>query len=130
MFEQSIYQSVQRYRTLKSGKISTMPILILMPHSACNCRCIMCDIWKNNRNHQQLTEKDITALLFTIRKWRARQVVMSGGEALLNPAFFQLCALLKKQRVMITVLSAGLTLNRHAESIVSSTDELIVSLDG
>ena len=26
--------------------IEKLPILILFPHSRCNCRCIMCDIWK------------------------------------------------------------------------------------
>ncbi len=26
--------------------IESLPILTLFPHSRCNCRCVMCDIWK------------------------------------------------------------------------------------
>ena len=26
--------------------ITQLPIVILFPHSRCNCRCVMCDIWR------------------------------------------------------------------------------------
>ena len=88
MIFESIYKTYNRYRTLQTDKISSLPIVILMPHSACNCRCVMCDIWKGNQNLKQLTENDIGALLGTLKKFGTHQVVMSGGEALLNPNFF------------------------------------------
>jgi len=53
--------------------------VILMPHSACNCRCVMCDIWKGNHNLKQLTEEDITGLLTALKKFGTQQVLMSGG---------------------------------------------------
>ena len=59
MFTQTLSHTYKRYRTLQTDRISALPIVILMPHSACNCRCIMCDIWKDNKNLKQLTEKDI-----------------------------------------------------------------------
>ena len=90
MFNQSIYQTYKRYRTLQTDVISSLPIVILMPHSACNCRCVMCDIWKENKNLKQLTENDILDLLVSLKKLGTQQVLMSGGEALLNPNFFQL----------------------------------------
>ncbi len=96
MFSQSIYHTFQRYRTLKTHTIKALPIVILMPHSACNCRCVMCDIWKDNKNLKQLTEKDIEGLLDSLRKFGTRQVVMSGGEALLNQNFFRFCEILQK----------------------------------
>ena len=96
MFKQPIYQTYKRYRTLQTDIISTLPIVILMPHSACNCRCVMCDIWKDNKNLKQLTEKDIRELLVALKKLGTKQVLMSGGEALLNPNFFFFCELLKK----------------------------------
>lgn len=55
---------------------------------------------------------------------------MSGGEALLNKNFFTFCEILKKEGIAITVLSTGMTIERHAEKIISLTDEVIVSLDG
>jgi Fe-coproporphyrin III synthase len=126
----SLLHTFKRYRTLQTDRISALPIVILMPHSACNCKCVMCDIWKGNHNLKQLTEKDIEALLGSLKKLGTRQVLMSGGEALLNPNFFRFCAILKKEAIKITLLSTGLLLTRHANSLLEWVDELIVSLDG
>ena len=130
MISQSLYHTYKRYRTLQTHKISALPIVVLMPHSACNCRCVMCDIWKGNKHVKQLTEEDIRGLLSSLKELDTKQVVMSGGEALLNPNFFLLCQLLKKQNLHITLLSTGLTLKKNAEEILKWVDEIIVSLDG
>jgi MoaA/NifB/PqqE/SkfB family radical SAM enzyme len=130
MLQQPIQHTIRRYMSLKTHRITAMPVVILMPHSACNCRCVMCDIWKGNRNLKQLTEKDIVELLVSLKKLQTRQVVMSGGEALLHPGFFRLCALLKQQGLDITLLSTGLGLARNAALVLEHIDALIVSLDG
>ena len=90
----------------------------------------MCDIWKDNHNLKQLTEADIRGLLNTLKKLGTQQVLMSGGEALLNPNFFTLCAILKKQKIKISVLSTGLALKKNAQQITAWADDIIVSLDG
>jgi MoaA/NifB/PqqE/SkfB family radical SAM enzyme len=90
----------------------------------------MCDIWKGNRNLKQLTENDIRGLLDTLKKFGTRQVVLSGGEALLNENFFGLCRLLKKQGMKISLLSTGLTIKKNAQQLTESIDDIIVSLDG
>src|SRR5258707_5741332 len=114
MFDQSIYDTVKRYRTLQTGTIYALPIVILMPHSACNCQCVMCDIWKDNKNLRQLTEQDIRELLGSLKNLGTQQVVMSGGEALLNPNFFRFCELLNKEQIKVSLLSTGLTLKSNA----------------
>jgi MoaA/NifB/PqqE/SkfB family radical SAM enzyme len=126
----SLYHTYQRYRTLRTDKISALPIVILMPHSACNCKCVMCDIWKGNHNLKQLTEKDIVGLMDSLKKLGTRQILMSGGEALLNPNFFVFCDILRQEKITITLLSTGLSVKRHATRLLESVDELIVSLDG
>jgi MoaA/NifB/PqqE/SkfB family radical SAM enzyme len=130
MAAQTLYHTYKRYRTLQTSRIYALPIVILMPHSACNCRCVMCDIWKDNKNLKQLTEQDINGLLTALKKFETKQVVMSGGEALLNANFFQLCRILKNQDIKITLLSTGLSLERNALQILEHVDDLIVSLDG
>ena len=130
MLSQSLYQTFRRYRTLQTNKISALPIVILMPHSACNCRCVMCDIWKDNKNLKQLTEKDIRGLLSSLKKFGTQQVLMSGGEALLNPNFFRFCELLREHRIRITLLSTGLTVAKHAQQLVDNVSDIIISLDG
>ena len=130
MFSQPIYQTIKRYRTLQTDVITVLPIAILMPHSACNCRCVMCDIWKDNKNLKQLTENDITGLLDSLKKLGTQQVLMSGGEALLNPNFFRFCEILQEKNIRISLLSTGLTLKKNAESLIKWVDDIIVSLDG
>lgn len=130
MISQSLYHTYKRFRTLQTHKISSLPIVILMPHSACNCKCVMCDIWKGNKNLKQLSENDLKGLLASLKELGTKQIVMSGGEALLNPNFFSLCQILKKQDLHITLLSTGLLLKKNADEILKWIDEIIVSLDG
>lgn len=130
IFQQSPYQTYQRYRTLKTHKITSLPIAILMPHSACNCRCVMCDIWKDNKNLKQLTEDDVKGLLVSLKRLGTRQVVLSGGEALLNLNFFRLCELLRKQEIHVTLLSTGLLLKKNATQLMELVNDIILSLDG
>jgi Fe-coproporphyrin III synthase len=130
MLTQTLYQTYKRYRTLQTGIIKTLPLVVLMPHSACNCRCVMCDIWKGNKNLKQLTEDDITDLLFSLKRLGTQQVLMSGGEALLHPNFFRFCEILKKQHIKISLLSTGISVKKNAEQLVKWVNDIIVSLDG
>lgn len=124
------FDALRRYLTLKTHKIHALPVAILMPHSSCNCRCVMCDIWKGNGNAQQLSEADVQGLLASFKKLGTQWVVMSGGEALMNPNLFRLCDMLRAEGLKITILSTGLLLKRYAEQVVGQADEVIVSLDG
>jgi MoaA/NifB/PqqE/SkfB family radical SAM enzyme len=90
----------------------------------------MCDIWQGNSNVQQLAEADVRRLLASLKTLGTRWVVMSGGEALMNPNLFRLCDLLREAGLKVTILSTGLLLRRYARQIVAQTDEVIVSLDG
>ena len=120
----------RRQATLTTHRLHTLPVVVLMPHSRCNCRCVMCDIWKANRHGRQLTGEDLEPHLDALRRLRVRWVVLSGGEALLHPNLWTLCALLKALDVKITLLSTGLLLARYAAEVVRWCDEVTVSLDG
>jgi MoaA/NifB/PqqE/SkfB family radical SAM enzyme len=90
----------------------------------------MCDIWKDNKNLKQLTEKDITGLLGAFKKFGTRVVVMSGGEALLNANFFRFCEILKQEGIAVTLLSTGIALEKKAGQLLQWVNDIIVSLDG
>lgn len=130
MSSQSLYHTWQRYKTMRSHRISAMPIAILMPHSACNCRCVMCDIWKGNPDLKQLTPADVEQLLQSLKQLGTRLVVMSGGEALLNANFFTLCRILATAGIRVSLLSTGMTLEKQAAAVTAQVQEVIVSLDG
>jgi MoaA/NifB/PqqE/SkfB family radical SAM enzyme len=90
----------------------------------------MCDIWKGNANRKMLTEEDIGGLLNSLKKFGTRQVLLSGGEALLHPNLFRLCTLLKKEVKRISLLTTGVTLKQHAAEVVDHIDDITISLDG
>ncbi|HEV2853877.1 MAG TPA: radical SAM protein [Thermoanaerobaculia bacterium] len=109
--------------------VTRLPILILYPHSRCNCRCLMCDIWRD-RNRQEISAADVAGW---IAEWRAlgvRRVVLSGGETLLHSHLWDLCGLLKDEGIGITVLTTGLLLARDADPLAFYCDDVVVSLDG
>ena len=63
--------------------ITEMPVLVLFPHNRCNCRCVMCDIWRI-REVRQITPADLEPHLESIRRLKVRWVVFSGGEPQFN----------------------------------------------
>lgn len=109
--------------------ITRLPIVILYPHSRCNCRCAMCDIWRVTRK-QELGAADVARW---IPEWQAlgvERVVLSGGEPLMHSHLWELCEMLRRAGIGITLLSTGLLLRRHAASVARYCDDLVVSLDG
>jgi len=90
----------------------------------------MCDIWKDNKNLKQLTEHDVRDLLVSLKKLGTQRVVMSGGEALLNPNFFKLCEILKRAKIKVSLLTTGLSIKATAGGLLKWVDDLVVSLDG
>jgi MoaA/NifB/PqqE/SkfB family radical SAM enzyme len=109
--------------------ITRLPILILFPHSRCNCRCLMCDIWRDTAR-SELSAVDVARW---VDEWGAlgvRRVVLSGGEALMHSHLWELCDVLRAAGLGITILSTGLLLRRHATSLVRVCDDVVVSLDG
>jgi len=109
--------------------ITHLPILILFPHSRCNCRCLMCDIWRDTTK-AELEPAEIARWLGEWRELGVRRVVLSGGEPLLHSRLWSLCDHLRAADIGITILSTGLLLERHAVELVKRCDDVTVSLDG
>ncbi len=109
--------------------IRTLPILILFPHSRCNCRCVMCDIWKI-RQVREITDRDLEPHLASLRALKVRWVVFSGGEPLMHSDLPALSKLLRAEGIRVTLLTAGLLLERFAGDVAEHTDDVIISLDG
>jgi radical SAM protein with 4Fe4S-binding SPASM domain len=113
----------------RTDPIARLPILILYPHSRCNCRCLMCDIWRDTRR-EELTAADVERWLPGWRELGVERVVLSGGEALLHSHLWQLCFLLREAGIGITLLTTGLLLARDAAALARVCDDVVVSLDG
>lgn len=109
--------------------ITRLPILILFPHSRCNCRCLMCDIWRATTS-SEIAASDVARWLDEWRGLGVRRVVLSGGEALMHSHLWELCEHLRGAEIGVTILSTGLLLRRHAAALVRYCDDVVVSLDG
>ena len=109
--------------------VTQLPIVILFPHNRCNCRCVMCDIWR-------ITTKDeiqATDVARWLTEWRAlgvRRVMLSGGEPLMHSHLWELCELLRSAGIGVTLISTGLLLKRDVAQLVRYCDDVVVSLDG
>jgi len=112
-----------------NSRLDTLPILILYPHNRCNCRCVMCDIWKADST-SEISAADLNRHLVDIERLRVQRVVFSGGEPLMHSDLFRFCGLLRALGIRTTILSTGLLLERNAQLIVDHVDDVIVSLDG
>jgi Fe-coproporphyrin III synthase len=113
-----------------SHRLHQMPIFVLMPHSRCNCRCVMCDIWKANSEKRELTPETLELHLQAFRKLGVRRVALSGGEALLHANLWRFCELLRGTGAKISLLTTGISLKNHAADVIKNCDDVIVSLDG
>src|SRR3954451_2635385 len=125
-------ETLRRQATRSTNRIFSLPQLVLMPHSRCNCRCVMCDIWQANSEKRELTREDIERQLDSLRHLHVQRIVLSGGEALMHQNLWLLCQMLRETNpdMQITLLSTGLLLKVFAADIVKWCDEVIVSVDG
>jgi Fe-coproporphyrin III synthase len=89
----------------------------------------MCDIWKT-RSGKAFQAGDLEPHLASIRRLGVRWLVFSGGEPLLNSELPLLCAMLREEKIRVTLLTTGLLLGKKADEVAESFDDVIVSLDG
>ncbi len=109
--------------------IQTLPVLLILPHNRCNCRCVMCDIWKI-RSIREITTADLEPHVASMRELGVKWIVFSGGEPLLHSDLASLARICKGEGIRLTLLTAGLLLERHASTVANVMDDVIVSLDG
>jgi MoaA/NifB/PqqE/SkfB family radical SAM enzyme len=114
---------------LATHQIHELPVLVIFPHNQCNCRCVMCDIWRI-REAKEITPENFEQQLSSVKKLGVRWVVLSGGEPQLNEKWNWLAQMLRSAGARVTLLTAGLLLESQAGVVAESVDDVIVSLDG
>ncbi len=109
--------------------LKQLPILILNVHSNCNCRCVMCDIWKRTKSVEMRTY-DLARHRASIERLGVQRVVLTGGEPLMHTDLHAFCDFFRDLNVHLTLLTTGLLLLKRAESVARLFDDVILSLDG
>jgi len=126
----SVTEAGRRAVSRWSGRLHSLPILALGVHSACNCRCVMCDIWKANADKRELSMADLDRHAADIRRLHVQRVMLTGGEPLLHSNLWALCDRLQEEGIRVTLVTTGLLLAPHAAAIARSVNDLVVSIDG
>jgi Fe-coproporphyrin III synthase len=114
---------------VQDDHVETMPILVLNVHSRCNCRCLMCDIWKRDEA-AEMTAANLERHRESLRRLSVKWVVLTGGEPLMHSDLSSLCSFLRELDVRLTLLTTGLLLSRRAADVAMLFDDVIISLDG
>jgi len=114
---------------LDAHRLRTVPVVVISPHNQCDCRCVMCDIWRV-REPQEFSISDLERQIASFRDLGVRWVVFTGGEPQKNSSLPLLAKMLRAEGIRITLLTAGLLLESQAEVIAGAIDDVIVSLDG
>jgi Fe-coproporphyrin III synthase len=114
---------------LERARINTLPILLLNVHTQCNCRCVMCDIWKR-KDGREFRAADLERHRESIQRLGVKHVVLTGGEPLLNRELSAICTFFRDLSARVTLLTTGLLLQKKADIIESGFDDVIISLDG
>ena len=120
----------RRARSRLTHRLESLPILALTVHSACNCRCVMCDIWKSNADKREMAAEDLERHVDAIRALRVQRVMLTGGEPLLHRNLWALCRRLQALRIRVTLVTTGLLIETHAADIAAAVDTVVISLDG
>ncbi|MFB3905385.1 MAG: radical SAM protein [Acidobacteriota bacterium] len=111
-------------------RVITLPILYLTVRTGCDCRCVMCDIWKAEDGGADMSLADMEAQAEAIRRLKVRYVLISGGEPLKNRNLWTFCRSLREQGVKVVLETTGLLLEPNADETIRSIDQLTVSVDG
>src|SRR5262245_53021553 len=101
---------LSRLHSRVTHRIYSLPVLILMPHSACNCTCVMCEIRKATQQKQQIGAEELERHIDSFRRLNVREVVLSGGEALMHANLWKLTTALRNEKIKVTLLTTGLLL--------------------
>jgi Fe-coproporphyrin III synthase len=112
---------------LVGDRLRTLPIVILYLTDGCNSRCVTCDIWRNPRLNMR--RELVEAIAGDFRALGVRWAVLSGGEAMQHPHWPEIARRLRAEGARVLLLTNGLLLRKQAAHVISSVDEVIVSLD-
>jgi MoaA/NifB/PqqE/SkfB family radical SAM enzyme len=108
--------------------LRSLPLATLYLTDRCNSRCVSCDYWRHGQHDMSL--EAVARLLPSLTALGTREVLISGGEPLLNPQWAAIATLLRGHGLRLLLLSSGLALAKHAREIGALFESVTVSLDG
>jgi Fe-coproporphyrin III synthase len=113
---------------LLSDRLASLPLAIVYVTDRCNSRCVTCDYWRHGQTNLPLAQAE--RLARELPALGTQVVLLSGGEPLLHPKWAEIAAMFHAAGLRVWLLTAGLSLARHAERAAALCETITVSLDG
>lgn len=108
--------------------VSKPRTLLFLINRGCNLRCSFCDLWEGS---QEVPLEQAAQLFDEAVAIETKTVVLTGGEPLMHPQFFDIVAEARKRGLSVNVTTNGTLVDRHwARVIAGGIDSISMSLDG
>ncbi len=118
---------------LLRGLAAPEKVALVLTHR-CNCRCVMCDLWRIGDVNSELPAERWIALLDELHSWtRTLRLRLIGGEVLLKPGVYDIIHRAVHLGFTVNVISNGLALQseRNFRSLMDTgLRSITFSLDG
>lgn len=111
-----------------SDRLAALPLAIVYVTDRCNSRCITCDYWQFGQTNLPLAAA--RRLVPELQALGTQVVLLSGGEPLLHPHWAETAEVFRAGGLRLWLLTAGLSLAKHAERAAALCERVTVSLDG
>ena len=96
----------------------------------CNCRCQMCQRWKDPRS-DELRADEYEALAAVLHEMGSHQISIAGGEPLMRDDVFDIIKSFSGRGMSVNICTNGLLIEKYHEHICNSRATCVtVSLDG
>ncbi|MGD8656861.1 MAG: radical SAM protein, partial [Desulfobacterales bacterium] len=96
----------------------------------CNCRCQMCQRWKDPRN-DELRAEEYETLAAELHEMGSHQISIAGGEPLMRDDVFDIISSFSGRGMSVNICTNGILLEKYHDQVCSSNATLVtVSLDG
>src|SRR5579863_3004182 len=93
---------------LRRGLAAPDKVAMVLTHR-CNCRCVMCDLWRIGDVSKELPAERWMALLDELHSWtRTLRVRFVGGEVLLKPGVYDIIGRAVHLGFTVNLISNGL----------------------
>lgn len=98
----------------------------------CSCKCVQCDIWKQDAA-SELTTEQWKEVFLNLRKWKGKfNLTIGGGEPFIRKDLVELITFCSQNDILTNVLTNGVLINEKIVSQLeySGLNRIAVSLDG
>ncbi len=118
---------------LRRGLVAPEKVAMVLTHR-CNCRCVMCDLWRIGGVGNELPSERWIALLVELHSWtRTLRVRLIGGEVLLKPGVYDIIRRAVHLGFTVNLVSNGLALQaeeNYRDLMKTGLNSITFSLDG